>query len=197
MIRPRGTSLGRIPNLAAATAAAMLLCLGPLRAPAAPAGAACGNGLLETGESCESCPADCKIEPCAAGKLSPTFDVELSAPTGKLPSAVTVRLSYRSKQLGLPGNASEPSVRQRIESDAQPPVLIANDLGYAVRVVVAKGGGFGTSPLFRIRFDQCAGATAAGIGDLACVVEGCSGASGAIEGCACVLRASPGISSKR
>jgi hypothetical protein len=63
--------------------------------------------------------------------------------------------------------------------------VAVNDLGYALRVVVSKSGGFAPGRLFRVAFDLCEGVKEAGESDLACTVEGCGSASGPIEGCAC------------
>jgi hypothetical protein len=178
-------------RLAVFAALSACLCLRMLPASAETPAARCGNGLIEQGESCEACAADCKVEACEAGSGASTFRVELAAPPGSQPSAVTLLLAYRSSVLGIPGKGSDPEVRQRIESDASPAVLIPNDLGHALRVVVAKGGGFGSTTVVRVRFDRCAGAREPALGDLACVVEGCSGAAGAIHGCTCAVGAAP------
>lgn len=146
----------------------------------------CGDGLLDDGETCDSCPADCVPLACDAAEPSVTFDVVLDVPVATLPTAVTFLVGYRTDRLGLPGSGSVTSVRQRITLPPPlPNVFSPNDLDYALRLVLGRNGGFSDGTAFSIRLDSCAGAPGATAADLACTIEGCAGGSGPIPGCAC------------
>lgn len=148
------------------------------------AAADCGNGIIEPGESCETCPDDCEILTCTAGTESLTFDVNFEAPFGETPTSVTTLVAHRTDILMIPGTGIGPTVVQRIGSRPSGSSLIANDLDYAVRAVLNRTAGLDNGRIFTIRFDVCQGETATAA-DLACTVEGCSGSFGLIDGCTC------------
>jgi hypothetical protein len=146
--------------------------------------ATCGNGLIEQGETCETCPQDCEILACTAGLETVTYDINFDAPFGEVPTSVTVLVANRSDVLMIPGSGIGATVVQRIGSRPSGSSLIANDLDYGVRVVLTRAAGFANGRVFTIRFDVCQGETATDE-DVACSVEGCSGSFGLIEGCSC------------
>src|SRR6185295_1789712 len=62
----------------------------------------CGNGFLESGETCDDCPADCEVLDCAPQPPGPQFQVNFSAPIGQSPSVVSALIGYRSDRVSLP-----------------------------------------------------------------------------------------------
>jgi len=151
---------------------------------------ACGNGLLEPGETCTTCPADCAPAACTPSGETATFSVALQS--GRAPTRARVLLAYRSSALSLPGSGSDVSVRQRVRFVAPvPDPFMVNDLDYAVSVDSTRSAGLPAAPAAFVtaRFDLCAGAPAPTVEDLACSLELCSDAAGAIADCRCEVRA--------
>lgn len=159
----------------------------PTETPTAGSGAVCGNRVLESGETCTSCPADCVTGPCAnPGPPTQAFIVDLVPPLGFEPTTATVQIGYDSTRLSLPGSATATSVRQRVV--APPPIPQAftpNDLDYAVRVLISRN--VPLSRLFTVTFDRCGGAAAPTLGDLACTVESCAAGGTGVPGCTCTV----------
>lgn len=147
----------------------------------------CGNGLLESDESCESCAADCKPRPCEVSEQRETFVVKLSVPLAHQANSVTVRLGYRGDVLGFPGNGAE-TAKDRINAMDAEAVLVPIDLDYALRVVVARAGGFQERAIFSATFDRCKNAEKVTQAALSCLVEGCAGSGGEIADCSCTVR---------
>lgn len=158
--------------------------------PAAPAAAAqppsaCGDHLLAADESCESCPADCQATACAATGRR-TVSVDLAPQSGyESVGAVSVLLAYRQNALGLPGGA-DAALKSRVKARQADAQLFANDLGYALRVVVSSQAGLQAGPLFDVDFDTCAATPAAA--DLSCRVESCAQGGGRLNHCECAAR---------
>ncbi len=153
-----------------------------------PPGAACGNGFLEAGEDCVSCPADCVVQSCSVATPAPTvsFRVDLIPPPGQAPTGATVLMGYNSALVSIPGTGNAASVRQRVVPPAPlPQSFSVNDLDYAVRVVITRNTTLGH--LFTARFDTCSGAPPALSADFGCIVEGCAGGAGPITGCTCTV----------
>lgn len=150
-------------------------------------GPACGNGLLEVGESCDSCATDCTIRPCLTGDARFTVKVAFVVPAAGNVSSTTVRLSYRSDVLSLPGKGSDTSVHERVTGTPSETFSAVNDLGYGLRVVVTQAGGLVAGPLFTAALDVCQNAPAPALTDLACVVEACGGQKGAAADCGCTV----------
>lgn len=154
-----------------------------------PLATTCGDGLLEPGETCDSCPDDCVAAPCTPSGETATFALTING--ARTPSQVNVQLAYRTTVLSLPGTGNDVSVRQRVR--AAPPIptsFTVNDLDYAVDIQSVRMLGL-PSPFATARFDTCAGAAPPTVDDLACVVSTCADGSGAIPGCACTLARQP------
>jgi len=148
---------------------------------------ACGNRVLEPGETCSSCASDCVIGPCSPTAPTVAFAADLQPPLGQAPTAATVLIGYHSSRLSVPGSGNELSVRQRlVPPPPLPQAFAVNDLNYAARVVITRNTTLGH--LFTATFDRCAGQPAPTLADLACTVEGCSAGAGPIEGCTCSVR---------
>lgn len=150
--------------------------------PAEPA--VCGNALLERGESCSNCPKDCEPRKCKpAGRHS--FQVRVLPPLGAELIAATLHLAYRTDRLSIPGSGQEKSVLSRVDFGSDPGITAANDQNYSLRMVRSEGKGL-RNPYATITFDGCKGSAAPTADDLVCVVEGCAGVGGVVEGCTCV-----------
>ena len=148
----------------------------------------CGNGLLEAGESCGSCPADCVVDQCTATATKLTVRVNFSGAAGTSPITATSLLAYRSGIVSIPGTGNALTVRQRVTFPAPIPNSIAiNDLDYALRVVIGRTAGLGNGLLYSVAVDVCDGAPAASAADFACSMEACAGAGGPIAGCTCTV----------
>ncbi len=153
--------------------------------------ASCGNGLLQPGETCTSCPADCQPAACTADGTTVTYTVAVAS--GGVPREVRVQLAYRSSVLSLPGSGTDRSVAQRVRF--APPVPDANgftvrDLDYAVEIASTRAAGLplDPGPFATARFDVCGGAPDASLADVSCLVERCTGAAGPLDDCACIVR---------
>jgi hypothetical protein len=160
------------------------------QAPAGAGAAVCGNGLLEAGETCASCPADCTVHPCGATTKGPTVVVSLSrAPDAKV-LGLTVVLGYRNDRVSLPGSGTDNQARTRIKDTPRDAVVASVDRDYALRVVIARGDEIPTGPLFTVEFDACSATDKVSGADFACAVEGCANVFGPVQDCTCsaVLR---------
>lgn len=181
---PTDTPLGGVPT---ATATPTVTPTRTFTATATPGGASCGNRVLEPGETCAACPADCAVGPCdSPGAPTVAFRVDLVPPPGFQPTTATVLFGYDSSALSLPGTGTATSVRQRVVAPAPvPQAFTPNDLEYAVQVLVSRNTPLGQ--LFTATFDRCAGAPAATLDDLACTVLSCAQGGGGVVGCTCTV----------
>lgn len=154
--------------------------------PTESSAATCGNGLLEMGESCQSCPADCEIAACTAVGPTVPFQVHFSAGTDV--TAVTIDLNYRGSVVSLPGTRNDASVRERITGLPAGGQSIINDRDYSVRIVKSRTEALPQGLFFTATFDRCAGAAAPTLADFACVVDSCSDEfSLPVGDCACAV----------
>ena len=140
--------------------------------------AVCGNGFLEDGETCTSCPADCVVHPCTVTAPTRTFQVNFTPPAGQDVSAVTVLVGYRSDLVSLPGSGASSNLTARFQNKPSGSVLAPFDLDYAVRVVMQRTALFSAGRLFTVDFDSCQGAAAPTASDF-----GCANTFGSVEGC--------------
>jgi len=150
-------------------------------------GAVCGNGFLEPGEDCTSCPPDCVVQPCTAGTPLQTFKVSYDQPLGTVASLVQVRLGYKSNLVSLPAAAAA-----RVHVIEPGTSRLVNDQNFAVLVTISEQvvGNFLTpGPIFTIDFDSCQGQPAATPADFGCTVLQCSSSFGDITGCTCTVTA--------
>jgi hypothetical protein len=135
----------------------------------------CGNGFLEPGERCTSCPADCLIGACTATTPLRTFAVNYSASAGQDVTGITVRLGYRSTLVSLPGSGSASTVAARVKNKPANAIATVYDFNYALRVVLSRSSPpFPAGRLFTVDFDSCSGAAAPSASDFGCTVEGCA-----------------------
>jgi hypothetical protein len=157
--------------------------------------ASCGNGLLEAGETCEKCPADCAVKACTSSAKTVVFDVALTTPDADPASTAVLRVAYRGDLVSLPGKGSDAALRGRIRAIGNNPAAMFNDLDYALRLVLARPKELLSGDFAAIEFDECKDARLPTATDFACVVEACANAEGPIStGCSCAVHAAGGPS---
>lgn len=149
----------------------------------------CGNGVLENGETCTSCAADCVVHACTATTPLRTFAVTFSAPTGQDVSGITVLVGYKSGTVSLPGTGSASSVSSRIKNKPSNVIFSSFDLDYALRTVISRSTPIPPGRLYTVDFDSCTGATAPTAANFGCAVEGCANQFGDVSGCTCAVLA--------
>lgn len=144
----------------------------------------CGNGKIDAGETCDdgnqvdgdACPNNCSIVSCTdGGDVSAT--VTFTPPAGVTLTAVQVLVGYPEDKIRIPGSANQAQVLNRITVTDPIAALSANDLNYAVRLLVNTDGSTaiaGGPSLLSVDFDTCTGAPAVTDGDFACVVQATS-----------------------
>jgi cysteine-rich repeat protein len=144
----------------------------------------CGNGKIEAGESCDdgnqvdgdACPSDCTIAACTDGG-DVTATINFTPPAGVTLTAVQVLVGYPDDKVRIPGSANQSLVLNRITVTDPLAALSANDLNYAVRLLVNTDGTTAISggpSLLTVDFDTCTGAPAVADGEFACVVQATS-----------------------
>jgi len=163
-------------------------------AESAPAGTTCGNALLEPGETCESCAADCTPQECTPDTAKPTpVNIVFTAPKESLdgdvrsftPVAATITVGYRTNRLHMPATGTDRQVRARIgDLESASETVIANDLDHSLRLVVTDTKRL-MPALMTIGFDTCKDAPAPVDTDLTCIVEACAGHGGPLADCYC------------
>jgi len=168
----------------------LLAALAAAPRPAPAADATCGNQLIEPGETCEACPADCAVQACRPGKGRAVFAVEFTPPAAPDVSTVVLRIGYRSDRLSLPGTETAKSVRDRLKSSDHA-IMAFNDLDYALRVVAGRPKALSPGQLMTIEFDRCAAAPAPTVTDLSCEMVACAASTGPAVGCSCKVVAAP------
>ncbi|HVN87594.1 MAG TPA: hypothetical protein VMW17_22385 [Candidatus Binatia bacterium] len=147
----------------------------------------CGNGFLESGETCTSCAADCVVKACTATTPLRTFAVTFAAPAGQDVSGITVLVGYKSGTVSLPGKGNAATVSARIKNKPSNVIFSAFDLDYALRTVLSRSTPIPLGLLYTIDFDSCTGATAPTAADFGCTVEGCANQFGDVSGCTCAV----------
>jgi hypothetical protein len=135
---------------------------------------ACGDGLLNTDETCAGCPADCSPHACEASPNTAVVNVSVAIPSGSI-KQLRISLYYRTSVVGLPNTG----LQTRFQ--AVTGVLVRpTDQQYFVDVpVAAQGQGtLASGPVFAASFDRCGGAAPPTAADFACIVTNCGTASG-------------------
>lgn len=156
-------------------------------APDSPAAAdrRCGNHLLEAGEDCARCAADCAPAACTPGPSRTVTIALVPQPGFEQVGAVSVRLAYRTDRLTLPGKGAEPGVRARVTAQQPDARLFVNDLDHTLRLAVTHAEGLPAGPLAAVELAACVGAPAATAADVVCTVESCSSGGGRLDDCRC------------
>ncbi len=154
-----------------------------------PLASMCGNGVLEPGETCTSCPQDCVVRACTASLPTVPFSFNLRF-SSSAPTSLSVLIGYNSARLSIPGSGTAGTVSGRVTAPPPAPFpFIRNDLNYGLRVVMSRTSPFQAGTFLTVTFDQCQGAPAPTAADLACTIEGCAGLGGEISGCSCAVNA--------
>jgi len=148
--------------------------------------AECGNGILESGESCETCAQDCEVQKCEPSEK--IYVVEFSAkwPKATFPDAATILVAYRSDKLHLAGENQDDKVKASLKTREKPyDIQAIRDFEYAVRLVLAETERLPADGLFSLEFQGCKGAGEPTADDVRCIVEGCAGNGVDIADCTC------------
>jgi cysteine-rich repeat protein len=146
---------------------------------ATPRTAACGDGLLNPDETCDSCAADCQPQACAAGGAAVPVTVSLALPSQA--TRVELSLAYRTDTVILP-----PPLASRVRSLTTPAIpLRSTDAGGYRLTVVAQSSAIQSGAFVGVQFDACGGAPAPAADDFACVVTTCRSGTTDIADCTC------------
>ncbi|MBI3783287.1 MAG: hypothetical protein HY270_07790 [Deltaproteobacteria bacterium] len=145
----------------------------------------CGNGFLEAGETCTTCAPDCMVRACTATTPIRTFTVNFTAPADQTVTGITVLVGYRSGNISLPGSGSASTVGARVKNKPANAIVAANDLDYALRVVISRSSALPAGRLLTIDFDSCQGGTVPTAAEFGCSVQGCANTFGSVPGCSC------------
>jgi cysteine-rich repeat protein len=152
-----------------------------------PTGPVCGNGVQETGESCDDgntvncdgCPKNCVASTapvaCSATTVRHAQRIRLTAPTGAVLSGGQICLDYPSGVVALPGTGNVTGRTSNLSG-----LVTLNDFGDAVQLTfVANPGAAQVNPT--ISFDLCTGQTAPLPTAFVCEVKGASNQGNPIE----------------
>jgi len=176
---PSSTAAGSATVPATATATIPATPAESTTPTATTASAVCGNGTVESGETCDdgntlngdTCPSDCTIQVCAPAGNMRTVAVSFTPPTGASIGSLTVLLEYPDGTVQIPGSGGDASVSARITNKPSGFLVDGFDLDYALRVAVAGSRALTAGELFRVNFDNCTGSTAPGASDFSCSVQ--------------------------
>lgn len=127
-------------------------------------------------------------EPCRlqAG-TDETVALRLDAPTGASIAGVTLVVDHPEAAVGIPGEGIKLEQAKVISHKPSDAIASANDLGDAVRVVIARPGELPLDgSLLRLHFQRCDGAKAPDIAAFSCKVQDASDPStNAVSGVTC------------
>jgi hypothetical protein len=146
----------------------------------------CGNKLIDAGETCAQCSADCAVQPCKPTKSHVVFAVDFTPPATPDITTAVLRVGYRSDRLSLPGTGAEKSVQSRLTSPSHS-LMAFNDMDYALRIVASHAKAIPEGRLVTVEFDRCEGAPAPTASDLSCEIETCAASTGPSAGCRCQI----------
>jgi hypothetical protein len=179
-----GSGMVTIGDLVGAVGAALDGCRSPSTPTPTPRPDRCGDGVLEDGETCDTCPVDCTVLACTPGAPIQTFSVELQAPDSVPVARVSVLVGYRSDRVDLPTDPAS-----RVQNRHAGTAVLADDLGYALQVSVNThpGTSLSSGQLFAVDFDTCSGQSPVAAADFGCQVETCEQTFGSIAGCTCAV----------
>jgi len=141
--------------------------------------ALCGNGTVDTGESCDddnnsdndACPANCTIAACTplAGTQR-VATISFAPPPGAVVAAMTLLVNYPEGQVSIPGTGAI-SAASFVPLYPPAEVFIRGfDLDHAMRGVMADSEPVPAGNIFQLLFQNCDGAQPPLPGALSCVV---------------------------
>jgi cysteine-rich repeat protein len=141
------------------------------------AGATCGDGRVDPGETCDDgnqkhadlCPANCMVEACEADeKTTHHVDVSFAPPAGGRIGGLTLLVDFPEGKVTLPGAPGPPVPDGVVTGVPEGSLSIPVHLGHALRVTVARRGALVAGPIFRVRFQGCRGASPPSAADFSC-----------------------------
>ncbi len=180
--------------------------------PTSDGGPVCGNGLLEVGENCResatapppvipnavgdlngaACDQDCTGTACTAGAATAAFTLFLETPPAREATTLTLLLGYRNTALLIPGAGGlNPMVRGSVRLASSSASFQANDREYGMRLTISDNSEL-SDEVATVTFAVCSDAGAPSEMDVSCIVEGCAGSGGQIDGCLCAISAAAG-----
>ena len=192
-------------------AAALVLALSstiPARAADSPSGGAvavCGNGVVESGETCDdgnsrdesdpgvpvnpldTCPKNCRTGSCSSSGTPKTAAVTLTLPEGTAGvGGLTVFLDYPDQLVSIPGTGS--NIGDRIGGLQAGTLGAPNDLDYGLLEVLASSSSVAPGRIFTVTFDTCQGTPPVQATDFRCLVKDASDSMGlAVAGAGCTV----------
>jgi len=157
----------------------------------------CGNGKIETGETCDdgnvvdgdSCPANCSIAACSVTG-SATAGVTFSVPAGASVAGLTVYVEYPESSVQVPGQGNQLQVQNAINNTPANTVFTPNDLNYALRVVLTENdnAAITAGALFDLSLNRCNSQPLPAASDFKCRVESASSTSATnVSGVTCAV----------
>ena len=99
-------------------------------------------------------------EACRAGSERQHVTLTVTAPAAQAVVSLVVALAYDPTLVRLPETGGSPAVRKRLHARDAGAMLVPNNLGAALRIVAAKGGGLTLGGFVDVELDRCAGARA-------------------------------------
>jgi cysteine-rich repeat protein len=158
----------------------------------------CGNGFVETGESCDdgnqdhndACPASCVIAFCFPTTANARIEATVAVPSGALVGGMTAFVDFPEDKLYLSGSGEQ--ALARFSSAPAGSTVSANDLEHAVRWAATTDTPFGSGVVFQATFQRCAGAPSPAAADFTCAVEDAADDAGnPLEGATCSVTVLP------
>lgn len=145
-------------------------------------GAACGNGMVESPETCDdgntdnadACPSDCIVDPCdptvnPGGQLTVTMDNTQGNSFG----VATVFIDYPEGMVLIPGSADDSQVQGAVidRPTGGAPTCLVNDRDHGLQFgCLSFSGGFPDGLFFRVNFNDCQAPMTPNLGDFNCQV---------------------------
>jgi cysteine-rich repeat protein len=172
----------------------------PVTPTPTPAAGTCGNGVVDfdKGETCDdgntvegdTCPANCRIAACTASGATLDADVQFMPPAGTDLAGITVFVRYPDGVVRIPGMANDVSVQNSLTNLPDNGFSTANDLDYALRLVIFTPDSSVLTPgrLATIHFEICTHAAQPQSGDFHCRVESAADTNGdTVNGTTCTV----------
>ncbi len=127
--------------------------------------AVCGDGVRQNGETCDdgntvdgdACPSNCVINTCAPTQTKVQATISYAKQTSVSVGSVVTLLDYPDGTVTIPGIGGAASVGARIAVVPTGFSKTANDLDYALRVLISSATGAVLTPgqTYRVSFDLC------------------------------------------
>jgi hypothetical protein len=156
-------------------------CVFPTAGALPPVAVACGNGIVDAGETCDdgntvdcltvdctgaadNCPSNCDVAACTPTPSTVSISVKMTPPAGVMVGGMTLFVDY-----------PEGEVRQPVVTPGTNVTNSDNDLTYGILETLLDGGGTGMptdpSAVLHMTFNTCQGAPAPAATDFHCSVS--------------------------